>query len=269
MLTQEKKIGIKLWIQITLLALVMPVAGAFTGWYYSLLVTEAGNPYYSAVIGAFIGIVVDVVCYYENLFSLVFYKLPVPVDMFFIFNEFASFFFNRLTATAIGIGGAALGVVIVWVLIIPNPFYTVRKRVLILVYIFLSLIMLGLMQGVPVSNFLLGILAGNYFSLRYADSVLSRARLRRNLIAVTIMAASVLLLSELIFVWLIWQDSVNILNYLTEVFGFPFRKMHLMLMIDVIGVLAVVIQLFITYTSAIVMYRYRSYKSSLQTQNSN
>ena len=43
----------------------------------------------------------------------------------------------------------------------------------------------------------------------------------------------------------------------------------LMLMIDVIGVLAVVIQLFITYTSAIVMYRYRSYKSSLQTQNSN
>ena len=263
MLTQEKKIGLKLWIQITLLALVMPVAGAFTGWYYSLLVAETGNPLYSAILGAVIGILVDVVCYYENLFSLVFYKLPIPVVMFFIFNEFASFFFDRLTATAIGIGGAALGVLIVWVLIIPNPFYTVRKRVLILVYIFLSLIMLGLMQGVPVSNFLLGILAGNYFSLRYVGSVMSRTRLRRNLRAVTIMAATVLLLSELIFAWLIWQDSVNILNYLYDVFGVRFSKLHLMLMIDVFGVLSVIIQLFITYSSAIVMYRYRSFKSNI------
>ena len=267
MLTQEKKIGIKLWIQITLLALVMPVAGAFTGWYYSLLVTEAGHPYYSALLGTVIGIIIDVVCYYENLFSLVFYKMPIPVVMFFIFSELASFFVGRLAAVAIGCCGGALGVLIVWVLIVPNPFYTVRKRVLILVYIFLSLIMLGLMQGVPVSNFLLGILAGNYFSLRYVDSVMSRARLRRNLWAVTIMAATILLLSELIFVWLIWQDSVNILNYLYDVFGIRFSKLHLMLMIDVFGVLSVVIQLFITYTSAIVMYRYRSYKSSISPQS--
>jgi len=257
MLTQIQRIGVKLWVQIAVLALVMPVAGAFTGWYYAVLVAESGAPILSALIGFVIGIIVDIVCYYENLFSLVFYRLPIPIVLYIVFFEAASFFVSQWLAIIIGIAGLALGLLVVRTLIIPNPFYTVRKRVLILVYVFLSFFMLGVMMGVPVSNFLLGILAGNYFSLRYAGSVMSRARLKRNLIAVTILAAVVLLVSELIFAWLIWQDSANILDYLNEVLGLTLTKQNLLAAIIAFGVIAVLVQLFITYTSASVMYHFR------------
>lgn len=260
MLTQNQKIGLKLWLQITVLAMVMPLAGAFSGWYYAALVTESSHVLFATFIGLCIGITIDIVCYYEKLFSLAFYQIPIPIILFLIFFEIALFFVNKWQAALIALIGLALGILIVKVLIIPNPFYTMRKRILIVIYILLSIIMLGIMMGVPVSNFLLGIIAGNYFSIRYAGSVMSRARLQRNLIAVTILSSIVLLLSELIFAWLIWQDSVNILDYLYKIFGIAFTHNHLIFIMITIGILSILIQLFITYSSASVMYRFRLLK---------
>ena len=260
MLTQNQKIGLKLWLQITLLAMVMPLAGAFSGWYYAALVTESSHVLFATFIGLCIGITIDIVCYYEKLFSLVFYQIPIPVILFLIFFEIALFFVNKWQAALIALIGLALGILIVKVLIVPNPFYTMRKRIVIVIYILLSIIMLGVMMGVPVSNFLLGIIAGNYFSIRYAGSVMSRARLQRNLIAVTILSSIVLLLSELIFAWLIWQDSINILDYIYKIFGIAFTQNHLIFIMITIGILSILIQLFITYSSASVMYRFRLLK---------
>ena len=74
-------------------------------------------------------------------------------------------------AVSAAIAGVFVGVVFDHALLIDKPFYLARKRVLIIVYMLLSFILLGVMMGVPVSNFLLGIMAGNYYSLRYEGAI--------------------------------------------------------------------------------------------------
>ncbi len=165
---QISQIDFKLKTELVLLALLMPLLGALSGWYYEVFVVEDDNISVAIAIGVAIGLVLDAVCYYGKVFCFVFYKMPIPATLFVIAYEVALFFVNQLVALLIGICGAGIGILMNMVLIQPAPFYLARKRTLIVIYIYLSFIMLGLMMGVPISNFLLGILAGNYFSLRYA-----------------------------------------------------------------------------------------------------
>lgn len=116
------------------------------------------------------------------------------------------------------------------------------------------------MSGVPVSNFLLGILAGNYFSLRYAGSVIGRERLRKNLYAMTIFATAVLLVSEIMFAWLIWQDSQNIIDYLGHLTSVVLTHGQLLQLMIILGVASVVAQFVLTYFTGMTLYRYRSFK---------
>ena len=116
------------------------------------------------------------------------------------------------------------------------------------------------MSGVPVSNFLLGILAGNYFSLRYAGAVVGRERLRKNLYAMTFFATIVLLASEIMFAWLIWQDSQNIIDYLNQITGIVLTQERLLRLMIILGVASVVLQFVLTYATAMILYRYRSHK---------
>ena len=121
------------------------------------------------------------------------------------------------------------------------------------------------MSGVPVSNFFLGILAGNYFSLRYSGSVLGRERLRKNLYAMTIFATVVLLVSELLFAWLVWQDSVNIIDYLNSLLGIAFTRESLLWLMVILGVVSVVAQFVLTFITGMILYRYRSHKKLYST----
>ena len=256
----DNTISLKLKISIAVLALVMPVTGALSGWYYAVFIAEFNYPYLFALLCLILGVALDVVCYYDNLFSFVFYKIPIPGILFVIAYEAASFFYSRWIAFIFGLCGMAVGVLFDYILIQPKPFYLARKRVLVIVYMFLSIIMLGIMSGVPVSNFLLGILAGNYFSLRYAGSVIGRERLRKNLYAMTIFATAVLLVSEIMFAWLIWQDSQNIIDYLGHLTSVVLTHGQLLQLMIILGVASVVAQFVLTYFTGMTLYRYRSFK---------
>ena len=260
MLTRIQKIDTKLWVQLTLLALVMPVAGALSGWYFGFLIIESDYPLLIAAACFAAGLLLDFVCYHGNVFSFVFYKTPIPLVLSVIGYELSSFFVSQRLSVCVGIVGLFIGIVFDYVLLIDKPFYLARKRLLVVVYMLLSFILLGVMMGVPVSNFLLGILAGNYYSLRYEGAVMSKERLHRNLLNISIFTTSVLLLFELIFGWLIWQDSSNIIDYLHQMTGWRLSDGRLLIMIFGFGTLAVVVQFLITYFTGRTMLRYREIK---------
>ena len=258
MQTPSRKIDIKLQIQIILVALVMPVTLAFSGWYYAFLVIESDYPLPVAAACFGIGLLLDVICYFGNVFSFVFYKLPIPFVLSVIAYEIASFFVSWRLSICAGILGLALGIVFDYAIIIDKPFYLARKRVLVIVYMFLSFLMLGLMVGVPISNFLLGVMAGNYYSLRYEGAVLSKERLRHNLLNITIFVTAVLLVFEIIFGWLIWNDAPNIIAYLQQMTGSLITSKQLLHIIFGFGALAVIIQYLITYYTGKFLLRYRT-----------
>jgi hypothetical protein len=260
MLTLVQKIDTKLWIELALLALVMPVAGALSGWYYAFLISESDYPLFVAVGCFAAGLLLNFICYHGNIFSFVFYKMPIPLMLSVIAYEAASFFVSQRLSVCSGIVGLFVGIVFDYALLIDKPFYLARKRVLVLVYMLLSFILLGIMMGVPVSNFLLGILAGNYYSLRYEGAVMSKERLRRNLLNISIFTTLVLLFFELVFGWLIWQDSTNIIDYLYLMTGWRLSHGDLLAMIFGFGTLAVVVQFLITYYTGKTMFRYRKIK---------
>ena len=245
-------------MQIALIALVMPVVGAVSGWYYAFFVGESDYPYIVALACLGVGVLLDLVCYNGNVFSFVCYKLPIPLVLAVMAYEVASFFVSWRFALCAGIAGIFIGIVFDYALIIDKPFYLARKRVLIIVYMLLSFIMLGIMIGVPVSSLILGVLAGNYYSLRYEGAVLSKARLRRNLLIITTFVTAVLLLLELMFGWLIWQDSPNIIDYLYLLTGWLISKNILLVLIFGFGAFAVVIQYLITYYTGKVLLSYRT-----------
>ena len=114
------------------------------------------------------------------------------------------------------------------------------------------------MMGVPVSSFLLGIMAGNYYSLRYEDAVLSKERLRHNLLSITIFVTIVLLVFEIVFGWLIWNDAPNIIAYLQQMTGAQITSTQLLHLIFGFGTLAVIIQYLITYYTGKILLRYRT-----------
>ncbi len=258
--TNIRAIDTRLKISLTLMALVMPMAGAVSGWYYAFLISESDYPLFVALAGFGIGVLLDVICYYGDLFSFVFYKLPIPLVLAVVSYTAVSFFASWRMAVSAAIAGVFVGVVFDHALLIDKPFYLARKRVLIIVYMLLSFILLGVMMGVPVSNFLLGIMAGNYYSLRYEGAVLSKERLHRNLLVISVFVTVVLLMSEIMFGWLLWQDASNITDYLRQTTGLPITKGRLMTMILGFGALAVVIQYFITYYTGKIMLRYRKIK---------
>ena len=103
-------ISLKLKIAIAVLAMIMPVTGALSGWYYAVVIAEMNYPYLAALLCFILGVALDVVCYYGNLFSFVFYKLPIPFILFVIAFEAASFFYSRWISFFIGLCGAAVGV---------------------------------------------------------------------------------------------------------------------------------------------------------------
>lgn len=260
-------IDLNLKISIGILALLMPVAGALSGWYYALFVANSNFCLFWAVLLFIVGVLLDIICYNGKVFSFVFYKMPIPIILSIISYEVSSFFVERLGAIAIGCCGLVLGVFIDFLLLSPKPFYLARKRVLIIVYVFFSILLMGVMLGVPVSNFLLGILAGNYYSLRYSGVVLSKRRLRTNLHNVSGFATLVLLLSEFIFGWLILKDTANIIDYLYHVTGISLTSGNLLTLVLVLGSLSVVIQYFLTYWTSKIMYRYRVAKLSASNRH--
>lgn len=253
----RQNIGFKLKLGVVAVSLVMPMVGALTGLYYGFFIAETDYPLLWPLVFAMFGVALDAICINGKVFSFFFYKLPIPTLLSIMAYEASSFFTTRLVSVCFGIGGLALGILIDFVLIAPKPFYLARKRVLIVVYVLMSMLLLGVMLGVPISNFILGILAGNYYSLRYSGAVLSKERLRHNLRSVTAFATLVLLVSEVPFGWLIWQDKANVLDYLFQVTGMTFSTGHLLLSIIGFGTLAVAVQFMLAYMTAKIMYRYR------------
>lgn len=256
--SKKSKITTRLKLQIALIALVMPVVGAVSGWYYAFFIGESDYPYAFALACLGVGMLLDVVCYNGGVFSFVFYKLPIPLVLALMSYAVASFFVSWRLALCAGILGVFIGIVFDYALVIDKPFYLARKRVLVIVYMLLSFIMLGIMMGVPVSSFLLGIMAGNYYSLRYEGAVLSKARLKRNLLIVSWFVTVVLLLLEVMFGWLIWQDSPNIIAYVHQLTGLLITHRGLLAMIFGFGAFAVVIQFFLTYYTGKIMLSYRT-----------
>jgi hypothetical protein len=254
-------------IKVLLLSLIFPVSGFIIGLSISYL---NGNEkiisiYALSFMGG--GILLDFICFFSKIFSFIFYRIPIPVLISLIAYDIALIFTTRLNSLFAGIGGLVLGILITLVLIRPGQFYVIRKRFLVIVYLFLSLLLVGLLQGIPAVNILLGVIAGNYISFRYMDAIQPKKRIRRNFIISAIFTSVVLLINVAISGFLLLNDSVNIERAIFQVTKLLINNTQLYRIIIFGGIILVFVQFWLTYYSAWILYQYRVAKRILENNN--
>jgi hypothetical protein len=248
-------LGLK--IKVLILSLIFPVSGFLIGLVIGYLDSNEKTVYIYALSLLGGGILLDVVCFYPWIFSFVFYRIPIPVLLFMVAHDISLFFTDSFNSLIIGAGGLVLGILMTMVLIMPKHFYMVPKRVLVIVYLFLSVLLVGLLQGIPVMNVLLGVLAANYISFRYMDAVQAKKRIKRNFIISALFTSVVLMIIIFISGFLLLNDAANVELALYQVSGIKINDVQLSRFIWVGGILLVIIQFWITYLSAWILYQYR------------
>jgi hypothetical protein len=248
-------IGLK--IKVLILSLIFPISGFLIGLAIGFIDGNEKTLYIYALTLSGGGILLDMICFYPRAFSFVFYRIPIPVLLFLVAYDISLFFTNSFNSLIIGISGLILGILMTMLLIRSNEFYMVQKRVLIIVYLFLSVLLVGLLQGIPVVNILLGVLAANYMSFRYMDAVQSKKRIRRNFIISAFFTSMVLMIIILISGFLLLNDSNNVERAINQVSGIIINDSQLSRFIWIGGILLVIIQFWLTYLSAWILYQYR------------
>jgi len=248
-------IGLK--IKVLVLSLIFPVSGFLIGLVIGFFDNNEKTVYIYAISLLGGGILLDVICYYPRIFSFVFYRIPIPVLLFLVAHDISLFFTDSFNSLFIGFGGLVIGILMTLVLVMPNHFYMVPKRVLIIVYLFLSVILVGLLQGIPVVNILLGVLAANYISFRYMDAVQAKKRIKRNFIISALFTSVVLMIIIVIAGFLLLNDATNVERALSQVSNIKINDAQLSRFIWIGGILLVIIQFWLTYLSAWILYQYR------------
>ncbi|MCQ2375351.1 MAG: hypothetical protein MJ069_05570 [Salinivirgaceae bacterium] len=261
-------IGWKLRLKVLLLALVLPVVCGVAVWNLRLYNGNDVPSWRVAAMGVALGVLLDVVCYFPKLFSIFFYWALAPFFTTFITVAIASLFFPPIGVLLIGTAGFVVGVLIDWSLLAGSPFFTVNKWILGIIYVYVSVFLMGLAMGLPFANVFLGIVAGNYVSFRYLSPGLTKKRAYAASTQVAIFTSVTLLVIQAIGILLMFSDLANISDYLFSISGIMLKPNFLFWGFIVVGLLLAVLQYFVTLGSAKIMYQYRFAKRELAAKKS-
>jgi hypothetical protein len=236
--------------KLLLLAVVFPVSFSATGGLIGVFLHNTSVAILFASVGLALGILLNIVCYSRKLFTIVLYQAPIPLALFLLSWWISNSFTSELWALLIGLVGLILGLWINQELILPFQFYKVKKRILALIYLFFSIASLGFFMGVPIFNILLGMLAGNYLSIRVLRIFRSKKTMLKHLKQGALYTAIVLFIMVLFASLLVGSDIENTLLIAQRVLHYPISIKMFYLVIGVGGVFIVVVQYFVTLFTA-------------------
>lgn len=236
--------------KLILLALIFPLSFFGLGWFVGMVMHNSSLTLIFSIIGLALGIFLNLVCFYRKLFTVVLYQTPIPLALFLLTWWISNSFTDDLFALFIGLGGLLVGLWLNQILVLPYQFYRIRKRVLAIIYLFFSVACLGFFMGIPVFNLLLGILAGNYLSIRVLRYFKSQEIMTRNLRQGAMYTAVVLFFITLFAAIVAISDYNNSIQLASQVLQYSFDKLQFYLLIIVGGLVIVFLQYFITFYTA-------------------
>ncbi len=198
------------------------------------------------VVGFILGVLIDIICYYRKLFTIALYQAPIPLALFMIVWWVSNPFVRDLYAFFFAVGGLLIGLWLNNELLEPFQFYKIRKRTLGLIYIFFSLIFMGFFMGIPALNLLLGVLAGNYLSIRIISNYRKDRKIIINIRQGALYTAIVLFFITLLAGFTAVSDIDNSIILAEQIFNVSFSPNQFIILISLNGVLLVIFQYYLT-----------------------
>jgi MFS family permease len=246
--------------QIYVLALVFPLSLMIIGFVLGGVLLLNVNSLILGVLGLFLGTIISYISYYRKTFTVVMFWFPVPMALMLSFYWISKPFFVHYVSVVIAVLGLLVGLLINKSIIQPHMFFRIRKIYLVILYVFYSILLLGLFKGVPVVNLLLGVLAGNYFSIRLISNKRTKYKIYKNIRQGALFSAVVFFILSAYSFLMAVIDIENLLylfnSYLKVKVGYLGFETTIAFFIVVLTVL----QYFVTYYSSKYMFKYRMRK---------
>lgn len=256
-------------IKLTILALVFPFSFTFAGYIIAensyLLGFEFNSSLATLIIsliGLTLGILFNFICYYRKVFAIAIYQFPVPFTLFFSFWWISNSFVNDGLALFIGLLGLLTGLWLNSILVTPYQFYKIKKRVLAFLYLFYSIIILGIFMGVPIFNILLGVFAGNYLAIRIISYVRNGQNIRKSINQGALFSSFVILLVTILAGLMAIVDIDSYVETFTQLTKIPINATKFVWFLVFAGSFGIVLQYVITRFTAYTILQLHNYRKS-------
>ncbi len=243
-----------------MLSMVFPVSFALIGIMMGIFLYNLTVSIILGFLGLIIGILLDMVCYYRKLFTAALFQGPIPLALFLLFWWISDTLVSEVAALGIGVIGLIIGLWLNSELVVPYQFYKIKKRYLAIIYLFFSMAFMGFFMGIPVFNILLGVLAGNYLSIRIISNYKEEREINRNMKQGSVFTSVTLLLITGIAALLAISDLDNSILVAQQVLHFPVDKTLFYLLITLGGLLIVLFQYYLTLFTAKTMLQLWKHK---------
>jgi len=247
-------------IRLLLLSLIFPFSFSFLGFFMGHFMYPGQTKIYLSIGGFVFGIFLDFICYYRKLFTITLFQTPIPLTLFLLVVWISNSFVKDLFAFIFGLGGLIIGLWLNNELVLPFQFYRIRKRILAILYLFFSIVLLGIFRGIPAFNMLLGVLAGNYLSIRVISNFREEREINKNLKQGSAFTSFILLIITVISGFIALSDIDNSIMIAQQILGISLNKTLFTILISVGGIIIVLLQYFITLITARTMLQLWKHK---------
>lgn len=265
-----KPLPMLLKVKLLILAVIFPVSFLFAGIMVSNNTSLFGiesefaiqTPLF-ATLGFLLGLLLNFVCYYRKLFALTIYQTPIPLSLFLVFRWVADIFVGEFAALGVGIIGLLLGLWLNKELVLPYLFYKIPKRILAILYLFYSIVAMGIFMGVPVLNVLLGLFAGNYLAMRIISYIKDKKEHNRNINQGSFYSAFIVLLISSISGIIALNDIDSYISLIHQFTTVQLSSENFMRFLIITSISITILQFFITRFTAKTMLSLFLHRKSL------
>lgn len=260
-------------IKVFFLAMVFPISFLLAGWLIGensyLLGFDFHNTGVTLLlsgVGFLFGALLNVICYYRKVFAIALYQTPIPLTLFFASWWIVNSLVNTWLAISIGFLFLLVGLWINSVIIIPYQFFRIKKRVLALLYVFYSIVILGLFMGVPLFNILMGVFAGNYLAIRTVSYVKLQKTITKNIRQGALFSSIVILFVSILASLMAFVDLETYLQTFTSLTQIPINAEKFFLFLVIAVLIGVLLQYFVTWFTATTMLQLHNHKKLIHTK---
>ncbi len=247
--------------RLILLTLFLPLSFACIGYVTGMYLKEPALAVIYSLSGAILGFMIDYVCAFRKVFKILLHKVPLPLILSLLSWWIGRSISNNYIGILAGICGAIIGLWLNRIMVVSFRYYKIRKRILVLVYFFFSIGIIGLFFGIPVFNLFLGVLAGNYLSIRVTSFYRgNKEKIRKTFFRGSLFTSLTILFLSLLssYIALFDIDHTNYLLSLIHVNEMDYNKLALFIVIG--SVLLAVAEFAITMFTAQTMLSYWEHK---------
>jgi len=237
-------------IKLYLLFAIFPTAFALIGWliaWYNQL-EKMYVPF--LLIGILLGLFMNLICYSRKVFTIALFYTPLPLALSHPIRWIADVFTSATVSLVVGFVGLGIGFWLNKELVLPFQFYKIKKRILAVVYFFFSIACAGFFLGIPVFNIFLGLLAGNYLSIRVMSNYGRINYVAKSLRQGSLFTAFTILVITTISSIGAISDSQNTIKLIGMVSGIMLSEQQFLILIVAGGILLTITQYFITLFTA-------------------